>query len=262
MIVPGSATPLLMADNCRRYSIARSLRFQSANSAYITMTPGVAGNRKKWTWAGWVKRSSIGGAYQAIFGAWSNNNEYRCVLYFNASNQLVYLEWSTAITAYKITTQTFTDTASWMHLVLSFDSALGTAADRVKLYVNGVRITAFSTSQDPVQNVDSFVNAAIPHRHGIDYAGFGYLNALLADAHFVDGQALTPAEFGYECPPGSAIWRPNSYSGAYGANGFHLDFSDPTSITTLGYDRSGNGNNWTLNAMTTADSLTDTPTSA
>lgn len=262
MIVPGSANPLLMADNCRSYLINRSLRFQSANSAYITRTPGVAGNRKKWTWAGWMKRASTGVAYQAIFGAWASNNEYRCALDFNASNQLVYFEWSTAMTTNKISTQTFTDTTSWIHVVMAFDSALSTASDRVKMYVNGVRITAFSTSQDPALNADSFVNSAIPHRHGIDYPGFGYLNASLADVHFVDGQALTPTDFGYECPPGSAIWRPKSYSGTYGTNGFRLDFADPTSVTTLGYDRSGNANNWTLNAMTTADSLVNTPTSS
>ena len=37
--------------------ISRSLRFNSADSAYLSRTPSSAGNRKTWTWSGWVKRS-------------------------------------------------------------------------------------------------------------------------------------------------------------------------------------------------------------
>ena len=54
------------------------------------------------------------------------------------------------------------------------------------------------------------------------------------------------------------------YTGTYDNNGFYFPFSDGTSTTTLGYDSSGNGNNWTLNnvsltAGTTYDWMTDTP---
>ena len=35
----------------------RSLRF---SSAYLTRTPSSEGDRKTWTWSGWVKRSEIG----------------------------------------------------------------------------------------------------------------------------------------------------------------------------------------------------------
>ena len=55
--------------------------------------------------------------------------------------------------------------------------------------------------------------------------------------------------------------------GAYGTNGFHLDFADNSAATaaTLGKDSSGNGNNWTPNSFSvtagvTNDSLIDTPT--
>ena len=51
----------------------------------------------------------------------------------------------------------------------------------------------------------------------------------------------------------------------YGTNGFHLDFTNTTSTTTIGYDSSPNGNNWTANnisltAGTTYDAMTDVPT--
>ena len=41
------------------YEIERSLRFNSADSAYLSRTPSTAGNRKTWTWAGWVKKSKL-----------------------------------------------------------------------------------------------------------------------------------------------------------------------------------------------------------
>ena len=41
------------------YQISRSLRFNSADSAYLNRTPSSAGNRKTWTWSGWVKLGPI-----------------------------------------------------------------------------------------------------------------------------------------------------------------------------------------------------------
>ena len=49
------------------YQIERSLRFNSSDSAYLSWTPPVAGNRKTWTWSGWVKRSVLSSSEKAIF---------------------------------------------------------------------------------------------------------------------------------------------------------------------------------------------------
>jgi hypothetical protein len=38
------------------YEIERSVRFNAPDSSFLSRTPGSAGNRKTWTWAGWVKR--------------------------------------------------------------------------------------------------------------------------------------------------------------------------------------------------------------
>jgi hypothetical protein len=55
------------------YLIDNSLRFNDDDSAYLTRTPSVAGNRKTWTWSGWVKRGNLGAA-QFFFGASSGAN--------------------------------------------------------------------------------------------------------------------------------------------------------------------------------------------
>jgi hypothetical protein len=41
------------------YTIDNSLRFNDNDSAYLSRTPSVAGNRKTWTWSGWVKRGNL-----------------------------------------------------------------------------------------------------------------------------------------------------------------------------------------------------------
>jgi hypothetical protein len=60
MGVPGNANALLLkqaAAAAGGYQISRSVRFNSSDSAYLSRNFGTAGNRKTWTWAGWVKRS-------------------------------------------------------------------------------------------------------------------------------------------------------------------------------------------------------------
>jgi hypothetical protein len=64
MSIPGSVNPLFLgaagqATGGGEYQIERSVRFNSPDSAYLSRTPASSGNRKTWTWAGWVKRSAI-----------------------------------------------------------------------------------------------------------------------------------------------------------------------------------------------------------
>lgn len=55
------------------YDITDSLRFRASASAYLSRTPTVAGNRKTWTWSGWVKRGKLG-ATQVMFGSQTNSS--------------------------------------------------------------------------------------------------------------------------------------------------------------------------------------------
>ena len=45
------------------YEIDNSCVLDSASSAYFNRTPGSAGNRRTWTWSGWVKRGVLGSKY-------------------------------------------------------------------------------------------------------------------------------------------------------------------------------------------------------
>ena len=68
------------------FDIERSLRFNSADTAYLNRTPSSAGNRKTWTWSGWVKRSKLG-AIQYFFGAVPSSSAY-CQFAFNSDDTL------------------------------------------------------------------------------------------------------------------------------------------------------------------------------
>ena len=247
------------------YEIQRSLRFNSADSAYLNRTPSTASNRKTWTWSGWVKRSALNSA-NTLFSA-SNSSNAQFNLIFESDNTLNAYDYTTAFQYQRQTTQVFRDVSAWYHIVFVLDTTQATASNRVKLYVNGSEVTAFSTSTNPSQNFDGSVNSTI--RHGLgreEYYSISYLNGYMTEVNFIDGQALTPSSFGaFDAQTG--VWGPTRYAGSYGTNGFYLNFSDNSNTTaaTLGRDYSGNSNNWTPNNFSVSagagnDSLVDVPT--
>lgn len=250
MIVPGSITSLLFGVG--RYLIQRAIIFViQSPTQFLSRIFGAPTNKYKWTFSAWVRRGGAG-SEQAIFSN-SSNDQFR----FDSSNCIRWLlnGGSSEI----ITTATYAGTSSYYHFVIVMDAAQADPTDRMQLYVNGSRVTSLSLSNFPSTTSPStaFNTATGIHRIG-DYSDTTKFGGRMAEINFVDGQALTPASFGETL---GGAWVPKKYTGTYGANGFFLDFVDPTSTTTLGLDRSGNGNNWTFNNMTTGCSTTETPTS-
>jgi hypothetical protein len=264
MTIPGSANPLLLASAAAAggYTIERSVRFNSSDSAYLSRTPSTAGNRKTWTWAGWVKRAALG-TRQIFFGARVSGSTPYGMLTWTTGNALSYEEFIGGSGIARDTVAVFRDPSAWYHVVFIYDTTQADSLNRIKVYVNGVQQTFNAWSgTPPTQNYDGVVNSTILHVHGINPGyGEGY-NGYLADVHFIDGQALDPTSFGEFDDNG--IWQPIAYSGTYGTNGFHLPFSDNSTAAALGTDTSGAGNNWTVNNISVAagagnDSLVDVP---
>ena len=247
------------------YAISNSLRFQSASSQYLSRTPASAGNRKTWTWSGWVKRGSISSGFPTLFNAGQNVSagvDQETQIRFDPSNILEIIDYVNTVKTFAITTsQVFRDPSAWYHIVVAFDTTQATASNRVGLYVNGVQVTSFTTATYPTLNADYSINRQTPHYAGVHQqegspSSVGYLDGYLAEVNFIDGQALTPSSFG-ETDATTGQWIAKSYSGTYGTNGFYLPFSNGTSTTTLGADSSGNGNNWTLNNFTRSAGVSD-----
>jgi hypothetical protein len=249
------------------YQISRSLRFNSADSAYLSRTPASASNRKTWTWSGWVKRTTLSST-GTLFAAGASSVANLYVLQ-TVGNQLA-VRMDQEVSANITTTQVFRDVSAWYHFVIAVDTAQATGSNRVKIYVNGLQITAFDDSNYPSQDFLTAINNNVAHEIGL--RGYGpdlYLNSYLTEINFIDGQQLTPSSFG-ETNETTGVWSPIAYAGSYGTNGFYLNFSDNSDVTaaTLGADYSGNGNNWTpsgspgfsVTAGAGNDSLVDTPT--
>jgi hypothetical protein len=254
--------------------VGNSVRLRSSASAYFNRTPASASNRKTWTWSGWVKRGGLG-ARQTLFSVFDylasppTNNQ--TVIEFTAADTLGFFQFSTSTyNGQKTTTQVFRDPSAWYHIVAIWDTTQATASSRMRLFVNGVQITAFGTSSDPSLNADGEINRSVLHNIGTFYdPDFGApsfnLDGYLTEINFIDGQALTPSSFGAYDSTG--VWQPLPYTGTYGTNGFYLTFADNSAATAaaLGKDTSGNGNNWTpnnisLTAGVTYDWMLDSPT--
>ena len=258
------------AGGAAAYQIDRSVRLNSADSAHFSRTPSSAGNRKTWTWSGWVKRSylnSNGATYQQVFTA-GTSSASRDVFFFDTDTDdtLAFFSsngFSAGVLLFR-TDAVFRDPSAWYHVVLSVDTTQATAANRIKLYVNGIE-QSFSTANYPAQNSDGLINSTNDHAIGRDEGQDDeYFDGYLADVHFIDGQALAATDFG-EYDADTGVWNPIRYSGSYGTNGFKLDFSDNTSTTTIAEDSSGNNNDWTANNISVTagadnDSLVDSPT--
>ena len=257
MALPVEINPLQLKTS-GSYTVSKSLRFRSSASAYLNRTPATATNRKTWTWSGWVKLGTLS-VTRVLFGA-GQNATTGIDFGFQSDNTFFYAingvgSWST--------TAVFRDPSAWYHVVFAFDSTQATQANRSIVYINGVNY-AFS-SNGVVLNNNYDVNNNIAQYFG--YSGVSgtpqYLDGYMAEVNFIDGQALAASSFGtYDA---NGVWQPIKYSGSFGTNGFYLNFGNTTSTTTLGYDTSGNSNNWTTNnisltAGSTYDSMNDSPT--
>ena len=176
---------------------------------------------------------------------------------------------SRVVSAYE-TTAIFRDPAAWYHIVFAFDTTQAAGIDRLKIYVNGV-LQAVTLSSGTYISLNSpiYVNGGIGINNrptgSTPTAGF-YGDGLLAEYYYIDGYQLDASSFG-RVDPAWGTWVATPFSGTYGARGCYLPFSDASSTTTLGYDASGNTNNWTLNNIsltpgTTYDSMYDVPLGA
>ena len=193
------------------------------------------------TLSAWVKRSGIG-SNTCIFGH-EESNSLRSAIYINDDDNFLYFQNGSNIF---LTNRKFRDPSAWYHFVIQWDLTQSTAANRVKLWVNGVQETSFSSTSYPAQNAsDSVPNfgqqtvGANRYNSNVSILYDGYMNHVA----FVDGTALTPSNFG-ETDAASGIWKWKSPSGVtWGNNGFHLKFDNDAN---LGLDSSGETNNFTL----------------
>ena len=214
-----------------------------ANS-YLNRTPGAqtTAGRKTWTYSVWLKRSELGTSQNFL---WANQDGTNYERYMFDTNDRIYMAGvASGSTAWEMTsTRKFRDTSAFYHIVIVRDTTQGTAANRLKLYVNGTQETVFGTNTPPAQDYTGFINSTNQHNIGRG-ASSEYFSGYMSHAAFVDSAALTPTSFG-ETNTATNIWKFKSPGGiTWGTNGFHLKFENSGA---MGTDSSGNSNTFTVN---------------
>jgi hypothetical protein len=249
--------PLILGANSLTggYEIDNSLRFNSGSSDYLTRTQTNDSSNTKFNFSIWIKRSTLG-VSQVLYATESGSDEAR--VEFNSSDQLFWYKYNGSSFQWSLqTNRVFRDVSAWYHINLKYDSTQGTSSNRLKMYINGVEETSFSQSGYPSSSENSnFFQSATAYL-GCSENTAGFFDGYMAEYVILQGQALDPTSFG-EFDEDSGIWKPIDVSGlTFGTNGFYLDFEDSAA---LGDDVSGNGNDFTVNNLTSIDQTTDTPT--
>ena len=215
-------------------------------------------NAKKGTISFWFKKvatpnSSKYGRFVHIGSTGNDLSLYTIDDYFQW-----YIDGATNGTSSTSGARLYRDQSAWYHIIYAFDSTQATAADRIKIYINGELqdSTAQPTTTSVTLNTDIF-DASHDFCIGATNSTSltQNLDGYLAEFIYIDGTQLDATSFGATNPV-SNIWEPISYAGTYGTNGFKLNFSDSSA---LGDDTSGNGNDFTVNNLTSIDQSTDTP---
>ena len=211
-------------------------------STYLTRTPSSSGNRNKWTLSGWVKRSQTS-AEEVMFSAYQSN-DYYTFLRFEADGTIKFRDNYTGSANLNLDTNAiYRDTSAWYHVVAVYDKDNATSADKAILYINGERVTSFSTATYP-SNASTWNVDNVQKQIGSLNTG-QYWNGSMSHIHFSDGYALAPTVFG-ETDATTGEWKiKTSPSFTLGTNGFTI-LKDGNTIT----DQSSNSNNWSLGAGT------------
>jgi len=241
------------------YEVSNSLRFNDGDTAKLARTPSGAGNRKTWTWSGWVKRSTLG-AIQGLFVVDTGSAE--SALGFLANDTLRF--YQTGQTNGLVTNAVFRDLSAWYHIVLISDTTQSTESSRTKLYINGEQVTSFSAAEYLSQNADTEFNTTNPHEIGFysnQTGGAGHFDGYMAEVNFIDGTAKAHTDFGETND--NNVWVPIKYTGTYGTNGYFLQFKQTgtsQNASGIGADTSGNDNHYAVTNLAALDVTEDTCT--
>ena len=242
------------------FQVANSCRFNSASADSLTRTTSGAGtSNTTFTISLWIKKSSNASAVPRLLEFYNNSSYYVSLRFRDdvASNLDFYSE-SNGSGVNLRTNRSFRDLSSWYHIVMRVDTTESTADDRLRMYVNGVQETSFAARTNPSSSENLQFNGSgdtqLVSQSGSDTANDRRFNGYMAEVVFLDGQSLGPTSFG-ETDSTTNNWVPKDVSGlTFGNNGFYLPFQN---ASALGQDDSGNGNNFTVNNITSIDQCVD-----
>ena len=220
-------------------------------TAYIHRTPDSTFTGDKYTYSGWFKRGDLSARNNIIWGSSDGGSADFTEIEFQASGALHWGNKPNGGTNMQlITNRLFRDPAAWYHLVFAWDTTAA-AADRARIYVNGVEETSFATDNNAGSGetgcslATSGDEVDIGKQHGVTHYYYGEMSHL----NLCMGTAYGPTDFG-EFDSTSGIWKINpSPSVTHGTNGWQLKMEDRTN---LDLDTSANAYTFTTSGDLTA----------
>jgi hypothetical protein len=243
-------------------TIADAALFNGTGDSLSRTPAGDESDLTKWTFSCWFKHTGTSGII-GLRASTHPTDSYEAIALRNyASSGLVqiFVGTGTGDTYYMVTEASFPDQTAWYHLVVVFDSAQAEATDRVRLFVNGVRVTDFvedASIQWPAENTTSALTMARLQAVAVGTGQLQYpYGGCLARVEFLSGVAVDAPAFGLFSNSVTGLWAPQVYSGPYGDNGFKLAFAN---AAAMGEDTSGNNNSFSVTGapVQTADTPTN-----
>jgi len=191
------------ASGAGGYEVENSVRLNDDDSANMTKTFAGAGTTTTWTYSTWVKRGNLGITAGIFTGDAPVGTDG---LIFDTNDKIQWYAELTGAWSELLTTQVFRDPTAWLNIVAVYDSTNATSGDRLRLYVNGVRITDFAAEVYPTQNDPTLGINTTRTQYMMSSAGGSFFDGYFAQNCFIDGQALTSDSFGEFDDEGA--WRP------------------------------------------------------
>ena len=249
--------PLILGTNSIKdtgFDVANSCRFDAGSSSYMSKSLGT-GSTTNATISMWFKRGKLvqGDLYQMYD---DGSNLFRIRL--SATYIQLNVGASGADIVIKTTSRFFRDVSAWYHLVVAIDLSDSTAENKIKLYINEIRETSFSTNTNTTTTSGAWVGGSSDYTLNIgrEPDNTDFFDGYMSEVVFIDGTTLDATSFG-EFDEDSGIWKPIDVSGlTFGTNGFYLDFKDSAN---LGNDANG-GTDFTESGLAAVDQSTDTCT--
>ena len=256
------------ANSVSGYDVANSLRFDDGSTPYLTRTISSGADMTAFTFSFWLKRSTLGATQRIISSDHTDSKDM--YIRFESDDTFGMYHRRTAsenvISGFG-TAAKFRDTSAWYHFVINMDSNESTEADRLKMYVNGTRVTTFAgTVHYPTSGeYANFFNSS--EKTDIGYYRTGtseFFDGYLAEVVAIQGTAYQASSFGEFDSDSPNIWKPKDVSGlTFGTTGFYLQFEQSgtsQNSSGMGADTSGNDNHFTVNNLTALDQSKDTCT--
>ena len=238
------------------YDVANGVRFDDGSSSNFTDGSAPGGNRQKFTWSAWFKRSSVGATQILASSSYSGSDEG--YLFLSGGGVLGW-QSTNGGDGNLGTNMVWRDLSAWYHVVFSVDTTQSTATNRIKLYVNGSQYTWDNSTTQPNVNQSLYFNVGGSYNSYIGRrAGGDYFDGYMSEIVFIDNAQLAADSFG-EFDSDSGVWKPleSVEDLTFGTSGYYLNFQNSSA---LGTDVSGVGNTFTANNLAAIDQTTDTCT--